>query len=871
MKKTIIIVTVLLILGLAVGGFMAYRHGSFEAYAGPDQSLRATEDALATQDMVFLISLDIDYLRALDAKLYGTPRIPDLIKPENRAPKSVFEQISRPLMKQYDAVKYITMAAYLTKDSSPAIALVSGGNFRKEEILASLKNNPDAKPAPGLPDAWTVQVQDPDTCELSKEWTIVIDNDRVIATTARDAGIVDRVRKNAPAARDLGRWLEFRKDRFAAAGLFLPDTLRNSGIDPATQALASAARNELTDFDALYLGVSTISFPVKGRISLWLSGKSAAIAQEKAGAWKTRLADSRKNWQANLPTLAALHDRAHIEARENLVAADITFDRELSGQLKELASEFIGLLFSGFDKQMNVPKSGEPVLEMIDNKPAQFIETVGPDDIKPYDPKATFAGNADTSSGPFGISLSAIRQTKTAPKTIELEIVAKGTRLPNLIQGKEDSVELAVTSVKDQVGRELLRAERCGPDRNGLPAKGHVMYGFPVVEAQKTVRLSETALLKDVARIEGLLALRLPSRIETVTLKGPKAGDHFDRDKTRVEVLSVDKNEISYRVSGDTARLLLVRGKNAAGKILTSGGGSSTQIPGDALSAKQEFRGEAADIEFVIARTVEEKTFPFTLENALPRIEPDRRSQPVAFARYPGSEFKRDLTKSFSVQRFMKPASTTNAGPAVVDLNQIGAFLNMGLNISVYLPLVKNLEGTLSAIDVEIDSLSLANGTIVRPEKGSFWRASMPMSRSGDDPYFHGAARIETTMKGETPAHVRSVSGHVTMRVAEGLKSVSISGTAFAQAQNTPCGPVTITELGWSRMILEGASDPECVYAVLPSQGGNQLFVRHQSIHKTETGWSADLQASGLPDTVEVVAAPKIHKVRYPFTLKTEN
>lgn len=871
MKKTIVLVTVLLILGLVLGGFIAYRHWSIEAYAGPDQSLRATEEALATQDMVFLISLDVEYLRALDAKLYGTPHIPDLITSEEREPKSVFDQISRSLLKQYDAVQYVTLAAYLTKDNGPAIALVSGGHLRQEEALAFLKNYPDAKPAPGLPNAWIVQVQDPDTCALSREWTIVIDNDRVITTTVRDAGIIDRVRNNAPAARDLGRWLEFRKDRFAAAGLFMPDSLQNSGMDPMTQTLASTARNELADFDALYLGASTLTFPVKGQLSLWLSGKSAVIAEQKAGAWKTSLADSRKNWQTNLPALAALHDRAHIEARGNLVAADITFDRELPGQLRELANEFISLLFSGFGKQTNLPKPGEPVREMIDNKPVRFTEAVGPDDIKPYDPKATFAGKADTSSGPFGISISAIRQTKTEPKTTELEIAAKGMGLPNLIPGKADRVELIVNSVKDQAGSDLLRTERCGPDRNDRPAKGNVMYGFPVVEAQKTVRLKETASLKDIARIEGLLHFRMPSRVETVTLKGPKPGDHFDRDKTRVEVLSVGKNEITYRVSGDTTSLLMVRGINSQGKVLSFGGGSSTQVPGGPLSASRAFLGEASDIEFIIARAVEEKTFPFTLQNALPQIEPDSRSQPVAFARYPGSEFKRDLAKPFSVQHFMKPASSTNAGPVVVDLNQIGSFLNMGLNFTVYLPLVRNLEGTLSAIDVEVDSLSLTNGTVVRPEKGSFWRASVPMNRSGNDSYFHGTARIETTIKGETPAHVQAVSGHVSMRIAEVPKSVPINGTAFAQVQNTPCGPVTITELGRSKMVLEGAGDPECVYAFLPSLGGQQLFIRHQSLRKTETGWSADLQTSGLPDKVEIVTAPKVHKVRYPFKLKTES
>lgn len=873
MKKIIIFTLVFLVLSLGLGGFFAYRRWVVPAYAGADQSLISTEETLATPDMLFLASFDIEYLRSLDVKLNGTPRLPDLVSPaDNNEPASVFQQLRRSLVKQYDVLQYVTIAAYLSKESGPSLILVSGGKLRQEDALAFLKNYPAAKQAPGLPNAWIVQSEDPDTCALSKEWTIVIDNNRIIASNTPDTGVLERLREGSGAARDLTRWREFRKVRFAAAALFLPDSLSNQGIDPLTHAIASTAQKQLIDFDALYLGASAIPFPPKGDFAFWLSAGSSAVAEQKAAEWKAELSASRKNWQETLPTLAALHDRAHISARENLVLADVTFDKELAGQLRNIAGEFISLLFKGFNaKQITDAHIGETVQEMIDKNPVRFQETVSPEDIKQYDPKATFAGEADVTSGPFGISLSAVRMTKTAPRTIELEIAAKGTGLPNLADGREDFVDLIITSVEDREGRELLRAERCGPDRNGQPGKGRKMHGFSVVDVRKTVRLDETASLHDVARIAGTLRARLPSRVESVFLKGPKPGDHFDRENTRVEVMRVEKNGISYRISGEIARLLLVRGKNAKGEVLTGAGHSSMQVPGGASSASQKFRGEATEVEFVVARAVEELKFPFTLENAFPRMtEQNTRKEPISFSRYKRNEFKRDLAKPVVMNSESKPISTTNAGQIVIALEQMHAFFGMGLNLSVYLPLLRNVEETLTAVEVEIDSLKFADGKEERPAKGNPWRTFVPISRSGNNPHLKGSARIETTVKEVNSATVKSVTGSLALHVAEFPRATSIDGTVLGKAQNSSCGPVMVSEISRNKISLEGMGNQGCVYAVRALASGQDLFVRNQRFRKTESGWAVDFGTSGLADRLEIISAPKTHTIRYPFKLKVE-
>lgn len=875
MKKIIGITgAALLVFAFAVGGFLAYHHWAAPAYAGPDQSLITTEKALATPEMVLLASLDTEYLRVLDVKLNGTPRLPDLVAPGAKS-SSVLQDVQETLLKQYDVLNYAAMAVYLTKENGPEIVVVSGGNLRQDQALSFLQKYPRARPAPGLQNAWIVQNEDPETCALSKEWTIVIDNNRVIATDSRDTRIIERLKASAEASRDVTRWHEFRKDRFAAAVFYVPESVPSVETEPLTHALASKAQAGLADFNAVYLGASEVTFPAKSNITLWLSAKGSAIAKEKETSWKAALSASRRSWQETLPALAALHDRARIASNGDLVLAEVTFDRELSGQLKELAGEFIGLLLSGFNTKLMTQQSpGEPVKEMIDQKPQQFTEVVVQDDVKAYDPKETFAREADATSGPFGISISAVRETKSEPRVIELELSAKGTHLPNILNGADDVGALFVNSVKDRSGKELMRAERCGPDRNNRPAKVHKMGGFPVVEAAKTVRLEETARLENIGRIEGVVRLQLPTRVEAIAFSPPKPGDHFDRDKTRVVIMRVGRNNIAYRVSGDTKRLLLMRAKNAKGQVLSSAGGSKTNFLGGPVSASQEFYGDAAIVEFVVALSMEEKSFPFTLENALPHVADQNlnlRSEPVPFARYSQKELKADLAKQITVQRYSKPISSINGGPVVIDLMYMQSLRGTGPTLDVYLPRIKNLEDTLTAIDVQIDALKLSDGKQEQPPKGSRWHSFVPMNGYNNYPYLKGSARIGTEVKELSPASVQSVVGHVSINIAENVKTATVKGNLLGQSQNSPCGPVVVSEIGRVRMTLEGTGNAGCVYSVRAfTSGKQQLFISNQSIHETEKGWELSFGTSGVPDGIEIIAASKAHKRSYPFTLKTD-
>ena len=867
MKKKVAVTVFVLIVALTAGAFAVYRHVALPAFHGADPGLVATEESLATPDLLLLASLDIAYLRALETKLYGNPRMPDLVLPDRDA-MSATDEIRRSLARQYGSLAFVTAAVYLTAAGPATVIVYGGGDVRAAQAVAFLKNHPRAKPSPALPNAWVVQTEDLETCQLSKEWTLLVDKNRVIVTDAPHAAAIARLQAGASAARDLAQWREFRAARFAAATMFRPASLPEAGMDPMARAVANGADQGLRDFDTVYLGARAASFPPKVDLSLWLGAKSASVAAQTVSGWQAALAASRRDWQHVLPTFAVLHDRAEFTTRDNLVRADVRLDETVVEQLTQLPGELLALIFSGFDLKVRPGEApGAAPTERLAQNPKRYIAVVNSNEIRPYDQTVPFADTADVITGPFGVYVDAIRLLPGNIAVTEIEVAAKGTHLPNVDDNAEHLVGFAINSVKDANGKELLKVEPCGRDRNERPAPAQSMFGQPMVGMKKAVRLAPGVQVGDVTRIEGAIRARLPMRVEVVALKAPKAGDLIERENLRIEVTRADAGRIAYRVSGDSNRLMEVRAKNAKGQVLANS--SRMSMGGTAKSVSQEFQGEAAEVEFAVASVLTEHTFPFVLTDVMPgRGDPRVRMKALAFAPYAPAQLKRDLAKPFEVRRFSSPKGTAAAGPIVVDIERVLSFRSLELHMASFLPPLENLEGALTAAVLDVDSLTLTDGSVQRPtDANAPWRLFLPLSSKVS--YLEARGRIDTGIKTERETQVKSITGRVSLRLPVKLKHIRIPGRALGAVQETACGPVRLTQIGRERVEIAGAGDAGCIFAVRPiDAAGQELWTSSGEIAPAGAGWSLTLDVKGGADTFELVMAPKSQVKTYPFTLE---
>jgi hypothetical protein len=863
-----LVLGMLLIVGVAAAAL--YKLYALPTYRDAGAALAATENALATPEMLAMASMDLAHIRQLEEKLSGKATLPDL-KSQTESDGSALSTLRRAVMVRPDDIAYVSAAAYVGKEGGLSSVIVAGGDIHPEEVTAVLQRSGQAQPHPQLKDAWLLQAQDIDTCQLSKQWTVVLTKERVIAVDSSDLALVERLKGAAPAARDLATWREFRKTRFIAAALFIPKELPQQGMDPMTGRTAQLAQQNLAGFNELYLGAASKSIPPGGSLSLWLAANDAQLAASKAASWKADLAASRKDWEKTLPTIAALHDQATIEAQGNRLQTEIALDQKLVEKLRALPGELIGMMFAGFKMgaPTQQPATAAPA-EVIDKTPHVFLAQTSVGQIPAFDPQGPFAEPADTMAGPFGIHLAGVRLTEANPQALELEIKAMGMKLPNVGDDPESMLALSIKSVRDKDGKELLREESCGRERNSLPAKASPTFGNDTMTAVKKVRLQDAVRHADVAAIQGNVRVRLPSQVETVAMSTPKVGDHIEREGLRIEITKLEAGSVAYRVSGEPERLLHVRAKNAKGEPLAWGGTFSMGSPfGSGKSVTREFKGQVASLEFVLAQAIEQKDFAFELKGAHPqKTDAWAINKPPVYEAVTAAEIKRDYARPAPTpKRYRTPVASGRAGIGIVDLDMVNTFRNQQLYFSLYLPPLKNLDGAVAAAELEVREIVQADGTVHHPvEGGASWRVPVTLSSSGDD-LVSGREHLETGIETKSDA-LRSVTGRLSMNIPLALDKITLPVAEVGAEMATSCGAVRITEIARDAVTLEGQGDAACLFALHAfNAAGKEVRISGTTIKRKPQGWQGRLSLNGVPGALELVLVKKSKRMEYPFIL----
>jgi hypothetical protein len=873
MSKSRIITLVLGMLVIAGAASAAlYKLYALPTYQDAGAALTATENALATSDNLLIASIDLEHIRNLEAKLGGKASLPDL-KSEAETGGSVLSILRQAVMVNPEAIIYVSAAAYAGKDGVLSTALVAGGDIHPEEVSAVLKRSAQAQPHPQLKDVWLLQAKDIDTCQLSKQWTVVVTKERVVAVDSGDMTVIERLHSAAPAARDLTTWREFRKTRFIAAALFIPKELPQQGMDPLAGHTAALAKKNLADFNELYFGASSQSIPPSGNLSLWLSAINPQVAADKAASWKADLAASRQDWGKTLPTMAVLHDQAKIEAQGSRLLAEIALDQQLLEKLRNLPGELIGMMFSGFNMSVKTQQAETAApAEVIDKTPRVFVAQTNVGQIPAFDPKGPFAEPADVMAGPFGIHLAGVRLTDAVPQALELEVKAMGMKFPNISDDPESMLALSIQSVRDKDGKELLREEPCGRERNSLPAKSSPSFGNDTITATKKVRLQDAVRHADVAVIQGSVRVRLPTQVETVPLLSSKVGDHVEREGLRIEITKLGAGAVSYRVSGETERLLHLRAKNAKGEPLAwSSSFSMGAAFGSGKTVTREFKGQVASMEFVLAQTIEQKDFAFELKNARPqKIDTWTVGKSSVYEAVSKEEIKRDYARQAAEpKRFRSPVASGKAGAGIgiVDLDMVNTFRNLQLYFSLHLPPLKNLGDSMGAAELEVREIVQADGTVHHPVEGSaVWRLPMMLSRSGDDSV-SGRENLETGIATKSDA-LRLVSGRLWMNIPLSLEKATFPVADVGAKMATSCGAMRITEIMRDAVSLEGSGDTACLFAVRAfGNEGKEMRINNISVKRKPQSWQARLSLNGVPNSLELVMVKKSKRMDFPFTL----
>ncbi len=149
-------------------------------------------------------------------------------------------------------------------------------------------------------------------------------------------------------------------------------------------------------------------------------------------------------------------------------------------------------------------------------------------------------------------------------------------RLNLYVQTESDTPDF-VNGLVNRDGRNLLREESCGAERNALggdldPADGMLFRNdnfvrVPILAGSKAVRLEPGATLSGIASVQGHIVLRLPTATKSYRIEAPFQSQTVSAPELRVVLGDSADGTIKYDISGRTDRLLAARALNAGDPV----------------------------------------------------------------------------------------------------------------------------------------------------------------------------------------------------------------------------------------------------------------------------------------------------------------
>jgi hypothetical protein len=502
------------------------------------------------------------------------------------------------------------------------------------------------------------------------------------------------------------------------------------------------------------------------RLALDVSARDEAAAAALASGWEQSRTQS-EDWMQIAPALATWFTALELEREGTSVRARAERDSEALRELRDLPATLV----LATSRDLGEADDGAKT-DQVEAWPTAFLESFSLAKLPAYGSTRATSDPADAVAGPFGVRLE--RATRAgSDDPIELTLRAYGPLIPNL--PPDAAPRFAVARALDKDGRALLREERCGRDRNALPARMRRQSILDRTEAEKTLRLIPGARLADVERIEGQLELDLPQRIQTVRAREPRVGQVLEAPGGSLEITSVTGTSFSYRVLGDP-HLVYIRGLNPDRAALASVEAWEADLPfGDGRLGARRYAGALHSLEAIFALDVKHASYPFTLASARPGT--DGASLDVEsseFIHYSAEQYQKEFGafKGFAWPLDQTPLGSANAGPFAVGVTSLGSGTSLAPQLTVHAPSVPNLTYNATALEISLLEVGFLEGSPIRPAGA---RALLPVHHRYGRDYLEAIAAFDTGAPKREGLH--HVSGELTLRLPHEVESASFAST----------------------------------------------------------------------------------------------
>ena len=727
--------------------------------------------------------------------------------------------------------------------------------------------------------SYEVERSDPNTCGAATRWIVTADARWIlIADPASHAALLVRLTgEPADAAAQLAWWRPLAHEDVLAVAVPDPATLGSALTEPLLQASAHAVTGKADAVRRAYLGLGVKVVPPRGRLRLVIDTRDASGAAKDIERLQQAVAESQARWADTMPTVAALYRSLRVRSGDGRSIIEFAVDRALASNLRQVVNEALGALLGGFGVHVTTP-TGAPESEHLEEHPATFQASIAPSAVPAYDPRATFAEQVEQMRGPFGLRIEGVRLGTDPDVGLELTIDGFTGGIPN-VTGDGDRVRLFVDSVKSTSGRELVRPEPCGKDRNALPAPFKTWLGERL-KAEKTVRLVRDADAGDIGSVSGHVELSLPTRTEAVTVSGGGPASTVRRDGTTFAVPKIEGESVSYQIAGARDRVLALRGLNGRGQPLAQQAAySSDFLFGEGVAGEKSFAGKVDRVEVVFATETQKLEFPFTLTDVslsgtpghvIPGITPTFR--PYAYA-----TLQREGWRPLPPRGTDGYRALARLDPYEVSFDRAQAFYLLKLDFTVRSPDLPDLRYAFSPARLDLKRIELKDGTVLEPpakDPGakpsvfeSIWSRIVRFESSPKDGALATPLWILVDTKAK-PEELQSLQGTLTVRFPKVLDTLRMSDLTVGRRLDAGGMTITVAARGRGSLTLRTDIDgDQIMYVRLLNGDGQAVYCSSDVTEGANGAWSFNFSTTSPYSAAEIVRASEFDTRTYPFAL----
>lgn len=835
-----------------------------------------TAAALTSEDLVALASVDVKRATALEERLFGAPDTDALLG----NPRGLWGSLARFGLDSRRDVSDILLGLY-TSEAEPNVALVMLGDFDTRSIRSWLDDRFEVERVDETTQTVYFTWLNEHTCEPSPLQAMRLEPTRLVMTAAdRLPKLTARLDTNATATNALGEWRARADASLATVAVFGPKRLGDTL--PGLPGLLMAGAGEAT--------APARSIIVRAVPTVWPPGLSVAATLhsddadflQRAYANADRALMSMRESSGEWPDVSDLFDRMSLEQHPGRLTGSMRFDTDFDDEIRALVSAATRRMFGV------ASRPGQAVTqERVDESPAVFA-AASRSDLQTFSRFSDHGESMAWTEGPFGLAVSKLSLTESGRLAVQIE--AEGRGLPNLAS-RSELVNLKLHGVTDANGESLLAPGGCQPGQplevttlsqvsEGFGFKDGDSVRYTTVTGDKTVPLAEGVTADQVASIRGVIEYRLPTQIQRFVIEPPLNGQVVETDAVRLHFSESHASTLSYRISGETHRLLAVRGLNTAGQVLSESSSSwGDNWFGGGKNASISIQGEASQVEVFIATELETIAFPFNLASAYPSMTSDFNTTPPAVFNVEANAFDRAVEASPPVVEYPynEPEQEVTVGPGRLAIQRFevsdfqGLYAQMQLYVPNTVPIAHQLAGAVVTFttarlpDGRTRALNASTVVALGPD-GGYWNNG-EFVPDPERPWWRGEAMLQMSdYEGDTPV---SVLGQIRYQAPLAIATGALStrpGSRWSDGNMT----IDVREWRTGEIGLSVSGQTDRLLSIQAFDASGERVDNNVSL----SNWFGEpmlwVKVADRPERLQLQLAEQVAERSYPFELGLE-